>query len=117
RVCLLHVERAGVRPSIAQAGLDGREQARGQAEPGQEALLRIVELAVEEACGRPTLAPHALGRHEQAGVIGGLEEVAERPVARPGGWWRDGRGLQVGRWGLQAEAQPEPICAARPDTG
>ncbi len=46
-----------------------------------------------------TLAPELAGGHEQAGVVGGLEHVAQHP----------GRAL-IG-WGLQAKGNPEALVA------
>jgi hypothetical protein len=47
---------------LAQAGLDGGREARGQAQAGQQALLGLVELALEETERASALAPDGFGR-------------------------------------------------------
>src|SRR5690349_22060693 len=51
-------------------------------EGGQHALLGLVETACQEAGRRAAVPPDRRDRHQQARVVGGLEQVLEPPRPR-----------------------------------
>ena len=79
-VGFVHAQLARLRARRAQAGHDGRKETRRRAQPGQQPLLGALELAVENAQSGTPRAPYLLGRHQQAGVVAGLEHVAQGPI-------------------------------------
>lgn len=89
-VRLLDVEVALLGSRGTQAGLDRREDARGLTQTGKQPLLRRVEPAIEELECAAALAPYGSGGHEQAGIVVGLQEIPQRPIA-PGWLWRDAK--------------------------
>ena len=66
----------------AQAVHDRREELPRQAQPGQQPLLSPLELAIKDAQGAAARPPHLPGRHQQARVVAGLEDVTQGPVGR-----------------------------------
>ena len=56
------------------------EKTRRVAQSGQQFLLRLLKAAVDSFHNIAPGLPHLLGRHQQAGVIAGLEQVVQSPI-------------------------------------
>ena len=81
-VRLVYGQGAGLGASRAQALHDGREEPPSQSQPGQQSLLRSLELALEDVQRAVQRVPYLFGGHQQAGIVVGLEHVAQEPVGR-----------------------------------
>ncbi len=81
-VGFVYGQRTGIGPRRAQALHDRREEPSSQPQPGQQSLLCPLELAIEDAQRTAPRVPYLFGRHQQAGIIVGLEHVAQEPVGR-----------------------------------
>ena len=95
----------GAGPCFAQAALDRREEPRRRSERAEQVLLRGVKGMPEAPQRLPVPAEHLVGRDEQAGILGGLQEETEREGVR--------RGLRVGQVEAKAGARRARLRAER----
>ena len=95
-------ERARLGTRRVQAGLDRGKDPRRPTQRAKHSFMRLVEPARQEARGATAVAPHLAHGHQQAGIVGGLQQVLQAPRAfagdRLGGLGRD-----------QAEAHAEGV--------
>ena len=76
--CLGGVEEDRLGPCFAQTSLDGCEEPRGHGQRAEQVFLCGVKGMPQATQGVPVPAEHLARRHEEAGVVGSLEEEAER---------------------------------------
>ena len=114
-VGLLRGERAGLRAGPAQAPRQGREEAPGAPQRAEEVALGVGQGAVELPEGRAPLLPHLPRRDEEAGVVRGLQQEAQRPRRAVRRVLRHTAGSSGGRGprGLEAEAEAERGAGSR----
>ncbi len=109
---LARVEEHALRPRGAQAARDGGKEPRAHGEGAEQVLLGRVEGTTQATQGLPAPTEDLAGRDEQARVVGGLEEEAEResvgrvPAPRLGA-------LRVGQIQSEAGARRTRLGAER----
>src|SRR6266542_757760 len=77
------------------------EEPRCPPQPGQHLLLWVLQPAIQDPGGGAALPPRLAGRYEQAGVVGRLEQILQRP------------GVLLLRWRIEPEADAEGIRPLR----